>query len=87
MAKKSTGDAGAAAQAAYETSEAANKPGRYPAPVDLNALTFSESRRTPVDGDDSRPEGKFRPTRSQIPSTGKSNPDNGKQYNNRAGAK
>ncbi len=35
-------------------------PGVDPVVADLNAITFSESRRTPYDGDSSRSEGKVR---------------------------
>lgn len=57
-------DRGDAAQAAYETTPKASDPARYFTPVDLNALTFSETARTPYDGDESRSQGKFRTTDS-----------------------
>ena len=62
MAKKVKNDAGTEAQAYYEQvpSSAVGEFKHADAQLaDLNALTSSETSRTPVDGDTSRSQGKF----------------------------
>jgi hypothetical protein len=53
----------------YYTKVPSSKDGEFvhaaAVPADLNALSFSETARSPYDGDESRSQGKFRTTDSK----------------------